>query len=137
MNFFTDQYDPKNLGPPIIVGTVEHTGTFALLRELGWGIDGTGTQVIPIEEAQRAVAGQVIRGHTYSKNMDYFLWWGHKYPMILTTRLRSDTETSWISRGKKVDDGNLDEQLSNLEVLKLFSPRIVQLDRTDGIRVIT
>jgi hypothetical protein len=124
----------------ILVATIEHSGTFAVLTELGWKLGGGGVQVVPFAERARASDGDILHAHLFDRYIDDILAYAVDHKVIVTTRPYADLVASWKSREKDYPTrphSDLDSQIANYDRVLALGPRVLQLDRNDVTQVIS
>jgi hypothetical protein len=108
---------------PILLATIEHSGTFRTLELLGWPARG----VCPVEEAHLAKPGQILFAHLYDKVMDSIMEHARSLPLMTTYRPVEAIRQSWINRGRDLKE--LEPQLANYRRLASLQPYVIHLGR--------
>lgn len=109
----------------IVLATIEKSGTFAVLRHLGWRDDGTGRQTAPISEAASNPQAEILNCHLTDENMAALIELSSRLPIYTTQRDPEAIRSTWIREGK--DLAELDRQFANYEFLLTLKPFVVVL----------
>ncbi len=110
-----------------MLATVEHSGSFATLKILGWKIE-RDDHVVPFEERQRVRPGQILFAHLYDNLIDEIIEYGKHSPVMTTIRPLADIRASWIRRGRNLHE--LDRQLANRDrLIRECDPYMLTLGR--------
>lgn len=112
---------------PLLIATIEHSGTHTLLQLLGWREDGRGRDTVPLEEIHRAREGSIVNAHLYDSLMERIFAAAERMPVITTSRPVADIRASWVRRGR--DLAQLDSQLHNYERLMACRPYVLALGK--------
>ncbi|HZT03701.1 MAG TPA: hypothetical protein VFA39_15680 [Steroidobacteraceae bacterium] len=80
----------------VLVATIEHSGTHALLELLGWPKRHTVT----LSERQRATPDSILHMHLWPHAMPSILEAAKTIPVVTTDRPIEDIRASWRRRGK-------------------------------------
>lgn len=124
----------------LLIATIEHTGTFALQRELGHAAGRPGPQWWPLIDEPHQMATHVVlpgdcfHAHFYPKNIDAICVYAAGAPTILTTRPAAELEDSWRRRGRNM--AKLAEQRACFDRVLPLKPRIIELSRHAPTRLV-